>query len=99
MLLSDQKCTILVGEDEAGGSELILRPLSSAWAIPWNRLATGRGAGVPALGESAIAAVLLDIVMMNRDGLDTLREIRNLDRQLRSSCLSGASSTLNVVPP
>ena len=48
-------------------------------------------------GESEIAAVLLDIVMSNRDGLETLREIRSLDRQLPVIMLSGASSTLNVV--
>jgi two-component system response regulator AtoC len=35
--------------------------------------------------------------MLNRDGLDTLREIRSLDRQLPVIMLSGASSTLNVV--
>jgi len=48
-------------------------------------------------GGSEITAVLLDIVMLNRDGLDTLREIRSLDRQLPVIMLSGASSTLNVV--
>jgi len=35
--------------------------------------------------------------MPNLDGLDTLREIRNIDRQLPVIMLSGASSTLNVV--
>jgi two-component system response regulator AtoC len=36
-------------------------------------------------------------MMVNRDGLDTLREIRRLDRQLPVIMLSGASSTPNVV--
>ena len=40
---------------------------------------------------------MLDIMMVNRDGLDTLREIRRLDRQLPVIMLSGASSTPNVV--
>jgi two-component system, NtrC family, response regulator AtoC len=44
-----------------------------------------------------IAAVLLDIVMPRRDGLDTLKEIRKIDAALPVIMVSGASSPLNVV--
>jgi two-component system response regulator AtoC len=97
MLLSDQKCTILVGEDEPE----VLSYLETALKCMGYSVESARdGDEVLAClrsGGSEIAAVLLDIVMLNRDGLDTLREIRSLDRQLPVIMLSGASSTLNVV--
>jgi two-component system response regulator AtoC len=47
--------------------------------------------------ETPISAVLLDIMMPQRDGLDTLKEIRRLDSGLPVIMISGAASTLNVV--
>jgi two-component system, NtrC family, response regulator AtoC len=44
-----------------------------------------------------IAAVLLDIVMPRRDGLETLKEIRRTNTTLPVIMVSGASSPLNVV--
>src|ERR1700730_6464271 len=44
-----------------------------------------------------ISLVLLDIMMPNRDGMDTLKEIRRIDPSLPVIIVSGASSTLNVV--
>jgi two-component system response regulator AtoC len=44
-----------------------------------------------------ISAVLLDIVMPRRDGLETLRDIRRLDAAIPIIMVSGASSPLNVV--
>ena len=44
-----------------------------------------------------ISAVLLDIVMPRRDGLETLREIRKINRTVPIIMVSGASSPLNVV--
>jgi two-component system, NtrC family, response regulator AtoC len=46
---------------------------------------------------TGIAAVLLDIVMPRRDGLDTLKEIRKTNADLPVIMVSGASSPLNVV--
>src|SRR5207302_5101765 len=47
--------------------------------------------------RSEISAVLLDIMMPNRDGLETLREIRRMDPTMPVIIVSGASSTLTVV--
>jgi len=97
MLLSDQKYTILVGEDEPE----VLSYLETALKCMGYSVESARDGDEVLVclrsGACEIAAVLLDIVMLNRDGLDTLREIRNLDRQLPVIMLSGASSTLNVV--
>ena len=42
-------------------------------------------------------AVVLDIIMPGKGGLDTLREIRKFNRELPIIILSGASSIVNVV--
>lgn len=47
--------------------------------------------------RSEIAAVLLDIVMPNRDGLDTLREIRRFDPTMPVIIVSGLASPQNIV--
>jgi two-component system response regulator AtoC len=47
--------------------------------------------------RSEISAVLLDLMMPNRDGLDTLVEIRRTDPTLPVIVISGASSTIDVV--
>jgi two-component system, NtrC family, response regulator AtoC len=46
---------------------------------------------------SGISAVLLDVVMPRRDGLETLKEIRKRSAELPVIMLSGASSPLNIV--
>jgi two-component system, NtrC family, response regulator AtoC len=46
---------------------------------------------------SGVSAVLLDILMPQRDGIETLREIRRIDPQLPVIMVSGAFSTNNVV--
>ncbi len=43
------------------------------------------------------AAILLDIVMPSRDGIDTLREIRRMNSDIPVIVVSGASSTMNIV--
>jgi len=47
--------------------------------------------------SSPIAAVLLDVFNSDRNGLETLQEIRRLDSNLPIIIISGDSSTLNVV--
>src|SRR5262249_21918039 len=47
--------------------------------------------------SSEVAAVLLDLVMPNRDGIDTLREIRQFYPDLPVIVVSGVPSPLNIV--
>jgi two-component system response regulator AtoC len=47
--------------------------------------------------EKQISAVLLDMMMPNRDGMETLLEIRRTRPALPVIVVSGAASTLNVV--
>ena len=47
--------------------------------------------------RSEISAVLLDLTMPNRDGIDTLREIRRISADLPVIVISGDTSTLSVV--
>lgn len=89
--------TILVGEDELevrGYLELALKCLgySVELAQDGDEVLSCLQASRP-----EISAVLLDIMMPNRDGMDTLREIRRTDPDLPVIIVSGASSTLNVV--
>ena len=89
--------TILVGEDELevrGYFEMALKCLGYSVELAQD------GDEVLACLQSSrseIAAVLLDIMMPNRDGLDTLAEIRATDPSLPVIIVSGAASTLNVV--
>src|SRR5207302_1883101 len=89
--------TILVGEDEMevrGYLEMALKCLGYSVELAQD------GDEVLSCLQSSrsdIAAVLLDVMMPNRDGIDTLREIRRIDPNLPVIIVSGASSTLNVV--
>ena len=89
--------TILVGEDELevrGYLEMALKCLGYSVELAQD------GDEVLACLKSSrsdFAAVLLDLMMPNRDGLDTLREIRRIDPDLPVIVVSGASSTLNIV--
>jgi two-component system response regulator AtoC len=89
--------TILVGEDELevrGYLEMALKCLgySVELAQDGNEVLSCLNSS-----RSGISAVLLDVMMPNRDGIDTLREIRRIDASLPVIIVSGASSTLNVV--
>jgi two-component system response regulator AtoC len=47
--------------------------------------------------KEAVDAVLLDIIMPRKDGIETLREIRGLSSSLPVIMISDASTTMNVV--
>src|SRR5947208_13905326 len=85
--------TILVGEDEMevrGYLEMALKCLGYSVELAQD------GDEVLSCLQSSrsdIAAVLLDVMMPNRDGIDTLREIRRIDPNLPVIIVSGASST------
>ena len=94
---SNHRCTILVGEDELevrAYLEMALKCLGYSVELAQD------GAEVISCLESPdaeISAVLLDIMMPQQDGIDTLKEIRRIDPNLPVIMVSGASSTLNVV--
>jgi two-component system response regulator AtoC len=89
--------TILVGEDELEVREYMAMALQClGYSV---ELAQDGDEVITCLTSSQpkVSAVLLDIMMPQRDGIDTLREIRRVDPNLPVIMVSGASSTLNVV--
>ena len=89
--------TVLIGEDEMevrGYLEMALRCLG--YAV---ELAQDGDEVLSCLqaSRSEICAVLLDLTMPNRDGLDTLLEIRRIRPSLRVIVISGDTSTLSIV--
>ena len=95
--MSANKKTILIAEDEPevrNYLEIALRCLGYAVEVAEN------GEEVLASLEAnsgQISLVLLDIMMPHKDGIETLREIRRIGRQVPVVMLSGAASTNNVV--
>lgn len=96
-MITNDRRTILVGEDELevrGYLEMALKCLGYSVELAQD------GDEVLACLQSSrkdFAAVLLDLMMPNRDGIDTLREIRRIDPNLPVIIVSGAASTLNIV--
>ena len=97
MQVTDRARTILVGEDEP---EVLSYLETALQCLGYSVVPAQDGEEVLAClrsSSSPVAAVLLDVLMPNLDGLETLREIRNMDREVPVIMLSGESSTLNVV--
>src|SRR6185369_83469 len=89
--------TILVGEDEIevrAYLEIALKCLG--YSV---ELATDGEEVISCLrsNPTRISAVLLDLMMPQREGMEVLREIRQLDPNLPVIIVSGAASTYNVV--
>ncbi len=89
--------TVLVGEDELevrGYLEMALKCLG--YGV---ELAQDGEEVIAALGasKSRISAVLLDLMMPQSDGMQTLDTLRQIAPNLPVIIISGASSTLNVV--
>jgi two-component system response regulator AtoC len=91
------KKTILIGEDEMevrGYLEMALKCLGYSVELAQD------GDEVLACLQSSragICAVLLDLSMPNRDGIDTLREIRRINPELPVIVISGSAATFSVV--
>src|ERR1017187_549005 len=89
--------TVLIGEDEMevrAYLELALKSLGYSVELAQN--------GIEVLaclqdGRPVISAVLLDLTVSDRDGVDTLREIRRISPDVPVIVISGDTSTLNVV--
>ena len=89
--------TILVGEDELevrGYLQMALRCLGYSVELAQN------GDEVLSILRSSpgqVHAVLLDVTLPNRNGVETFREIREFDPKLPVIMLSGASSDVDIV--
>src|SRR5215216_1807405 len=89
--------TILVGEDELelrGYFQMALKCLGYTTV-----LAQDGDEVISSLqsARSEIDAILLDIIMPNRDGFETLHEIRRIDPGLPVIIISGVASATNIV--
>src|SRR5438105_1421041 len=97
MQTSKKGSTILVGEDEMEVRQYLEMALTClGYSVELAQDGDEVLASLQA-SRSEISAVLLDIMMPARDGIETLRAIRRLDPNLPVIMVSGASSTLNVV--
>lgn len=97
MQTSRSRGTIVVGEDEL---EVLSYLEMALRCLGYSVESAQDGDEVLACLRSStpqVSAVLLDIMMPNRDGLDTLREIRLINPQLPVIMISGASSTVNII--
>jgi two-component system response regulator AtoC len=88
--------TILVGEDESEVRNYLevslrCRGYDVESAVDGEEVLSYVRAGHP------VSAVLLDVMMPNKDGFETLREIRQLNAHLPVIMVSGMSSPLNIV--
>lgn len=90
------KGTILIGEDDSevrGYLEMATRSMGYKPVLAQD----GEEVITHIQGKEALQAVLLDIMMPRKDGIQTLREIRIWNRALPVIMVSDASSTTSVV--
>lgn len=90
-----QKKTILIGEDDSevrGYLEMAVR------CMGYDVILAQDGEEVlTSFSSETVDAVLLDIIMPRKDGIEALREIRDWNGSLPVIIVSDASSTVNVV--
>jgi two-component system response regulator AtoC len=92
----NQGRTILVADDEAESRGFVAAALRyQGFSV---ELAENGNEALDCLSaNSGLTAVLLDVLMPEKDGIQTLREIRARDRQLPVIMLSGSSTTGRIV--
>lgn len=94
--MNNKKKTVLIGEDDSevrGYLEMAVRHMGYDVC-----LAQDGEEALSFLHQNAdIDAVLLDIIMPRKDGIETLREIRKVRSTLPVIMVSDAASTTNVV--
>jgi DNA-binding NtrC family response regulator len=79
--------TVLLIDDDSGMRDMIRRMLESAKYDVLD--ATSGVAGIALFRERRPDVVLTDILMPDKDGVETLREIRKIDPQARVIAMSG----------
>ena len=97
MKAQNNGATILVGEDELevrAYLEMALKCLGYSVELAQDG---DEILSILTSSQKDISAVLLDLMMPQRDGMDTLREIRRMRPTLPVIIVSGAASTLNIV--
>jgi two-component system response regulator AtoC len=97
MKIQERVGTILVGEDELEVREYLKMALRClGYSV---ELAQDGDEVLEYLtaSDTLVSAVLLDIMMPQRDGMDVLKEIRRIDPHLPVIIVSGAHSTMNIV--
>jgi len=90
------RSTILVGEDDAEIRDY-LKVMLSCRGYNIQPAADGEEVLRYLLTGLPVAAILLDIIMPNKDGFETLQEIRQINADVPVIMLSGLSSPMNVV--
>lgn len=88
--------TILVGEDDREVRNYLEVTLRCR-GYDVKSAADGEGVLDYLRSGSPVSAVLLDIIMPNKDGFETLREVREMNAKLPVIMLSSMSTPLNVV--
>ncbi|MBZ5634645.1 MAG: sigma-54 dependent transcriptional regulator [Acidobacteriia bacterium] len=96
MILEATRRTILVGEDDAGVRDY-LKMMLDCRGYHVHSAADGEEVMEALHKGFPVAAILLDIMMPNKDGFETLQEIRQMNASVPVIMLSGMSSPCNVV--
>ncbi len=84
---------VLVIEDETALRQTIRRMLESA-GHEVVEAENGRS-GIEAFRKHRLDAVVTDIIMPNKEGIETIRDIRALDARIRIVAISGGGRTRN----
>lgn len=85
---------VLVIEDEAALRQTIRRMLESA-GHEVLEAENGR-TGLEAFRKNSLDAVITDIIMPNKEGIETIRDIRALNPDIRIVAISGGGRTKNL---
>lgn len=98
MQVENNGYTVLVGEDELEVREYLEMALKClGYSVESAQDGEEVISYLRSSSRSAISAILLDLIMPNRDGMEVLREIREIDPDLPVIIVSGAASPSNVV--
>jgi two-component system response regulator AtoC len=90
-------CTILLGEDESEVRHYLEMALTCHGYVVVSAQDGEEVLSILKERGQAISAILLDIMMPRKDGIEALKEIRRINKTVPVIMLSGASAPLQVV--